>query len=236
MIKKAMILAAGFGKRILPLTLKCPKPLLKIGNETLLSNSLKFLELFGIKQAVINVHYLGAQIVDYINKKKFNLTIDIVEEKNQILDTGGGVLNAIQYFSNEPFLIINPDTIWNSYYLEELKLMEKAFFENKKSKCSLLVVNKKKSFDQSFKGDFNLENNLISRKNRDDLNYIYTGLQVIKPEVFSDLDARVFSINRIWDKLIETNELHGIESNIDFLHVSTLDIYKSLLEKNLNIK
>ena len=236
MIKKAMILAAGFGKRIYPLTLKHPKPLLKIGNETLLSNALKFLELFGIKQAVINVHYLEEQIVDYISRNKFDLTVTVVKEKDKILDTGGGVLNAIQHFSNLPFLIINPDTIWNLHYLKELKLMEKSFFENKKNKCSLLVVNKKKSFDQSFKGDFNLENNLISRKNRDDLNYIYTGLQVIKPEVFSDLDARVFSINRIWDKLIETNELHGIESNIDFLHVSTLDIYKSLLEKNLNIK
>ena len=236
MIKKAMILAAGFGKRIHPLTLKHPKPLLKIGKETLLSNTLKFLKLFGIKQVVINVHYLGEQIVDYISRNKFDLTVTIVKEKDKILDTGGGVLNAIQHFSNLPFLIINPDTIWNLHYLKELKLMEKSFFENKKNKCSLLVVNKKKSFDQSFKGDFNLENNLISRKNRDDLNYIYTGLQVIKPEVFSDLDARVFSINRIWDKLIETNELHGIESNIDFLHVSTLDIYKSLLEKNLNIK
>jgi len=236
MIKKAMILAAGFGKRILPLTLNCPKPLLKIGDETLLSSTLKFLELFGIKQVVVNVHYLEEQIIDYINKNKFNLTVHIVKEENKILDTGGGVLNAIQYFSNEPFLIINPDTIWSSDYLKELKLMEKIFFENKKSKCSILVVKKEKSFDQSFKGDFNLENNLISRKNRDDLNYIYTGLQIIKPEVFSDLDARVFSINRIWDKLIETNELHGIESNIDFLHVSTLDIYKSLLEKNLNIK
>ena len=236
MIKKAMILAAGFGKRINPLTLKSPKPLLKIGNETLLSNTLKFLELFGIKHVVVNVHYLGEQIVDYVNKNKFKLDINIVKEKDKILSTGGGVLNAIGYFLSDPFLIINPDTIWNSYYLKELKLMEKSFFENKKNKCSLLVVNKKKSFDQSFKGDFNLENNLISRKNRDDLNYIYTGLQVIKPEVFSDLDARVFSINRIWDKLIETNELHGIESNIDFLHVSTLDIYKSLLEKNLNIK
>ena len=236
MIKKAMILAAGFGKRIHPVTLKHPKPLLKIGKETLLSNTLKFLKLFGIKQAVINVHYLGEQIVDYISRNKFDLTVTVVKEKDKILDTGGGVLNAIQHFSNLPFLIINPDTIWNLHYLKELKLMEKSFFENKKNKCSLLVVNKKKSFDQSFKGDFNLENNLISRKNRDDLNYIYTGLQVIKPEVFSDLDARVFSINRIWDKLIETNELHGIESNIDFLHVSTLDIYKSLLEKNLNIK
>ena len=236
MIKKAMILAAGFGKRIHPLTLKHPKPLLKIGKETLLSNTLKFLKLFGIKQAVINVHYLEEQIVDYISRNKFDLTVTVVKEKDKILDTGGGVLNAIQHFSNLPFLIINPDTIWNLHYLKELKLMEKSFFENKKNKCSLLVVNKKKSFDQSFKGDFNLENNLISRKNRDDLNYIYTGLQIIKPEVFSDLDARVFSINRIWDKLIETNELHGIESNIDFLHVSTLDIYKSLLEKKLNIK
>ena len=236
MIKKAMILAAGFGKRIHPLTLKHPKPLLKIGKETLLSNTLKFLKLFGIKQAVINVHYLEEQIVDYISRNKFDLTVTVVKEKDKILDTGGGVLNAIQHFSNLPFLIINPDTIWNLHYLKELKLMEKSFFENKKNKCSLLVVNKKKSFDQSFKGDFNLENNIISKKNRDDLNYIYTGLQVIKPEVFSDLDARVFSINRIWDKLIETNELHGIESNIDFLHVSTLDIYKSLLEKNLNIK
>ena len=72
MIKKAMILAAGFGKRVRPLTNNCPKPLLKIGGETLLSNTLKFLEFSGIKQAVINVHYLGEQISDYINKKKFN--------------------------------------------------------------------------------------------------------------------------------------------------------------------
>ena len=231
MIKKAMILAAGFGKRIYPLTLKNPKPLLKIGNETLLSNALKFLELFGIKQAVINVHYLREQIVEYLDKSQFNLTINIVNEKDKILDTGGGVLNAIQHFSNEPFLIINPDTIWNSHYLEELKLMEKLFFENEKDKCSLLVVNKKKSFDQSFKGDFSLENNLINRKDKNNLNYIYTGLQIIKPEVFSSLCTKIFSINKIWDKLIESNELYGMESNIDFLHVSTLDIYKSLLEK-----
>ena len=231
MIKKAMILAAGFGKRIHPLTLKHPKPLLKIGNKTLLSNALKFLELLEIKQAVINVHYLGEQIVDYINRNQFNLTINIVKEKDKILNTGGGVLNAIQYFSNEPFLIINPDTIWNSHYLKALKSMEKSFFENKKSKCSLLVVNKKKSFDESFKGDFNLENYLINRKDKNKLNYIYTGMQIIKPEVFNGLNEEVFSLNRIWDKLIQSNELYGMESNINFLHVTTLDIYKRLLEK-----
>ena len=230
-----MILAAGFGKRVHPLTLKLPKPLLKIGNKTLLSNTLKFLELFGIQQVVINVHYLGEQIIDYINNNQFNLTINIVKEKDKILDTGGGVLNAIQHFSNEPFLIINPDTIWNSNYLKELKLMQKLFSENKK-KCSLLVVSKEKSFDKSFKGDFNLKNNLIKKNKGDDLKYIYTGLQIIKPEVFFDINEKIFSINRIWDQLIANNELYATESYINFLHVSTLDIYKSLLEKKLNIK
>ena len=206
MIKKAMILAAGFGKRINPLTLKNPKPLLRIGNETLLSNTLKFLETYEIKEVVINVHYLGEQIINYIKNKKFNLTINIVKEENKILDTGGGVLNAIQYFSDLPFLIINPDTIWSSNYLKEIKLMEKSFFENKKNKCTLLVVNKKKSFDQSFKGDFNLENNLISRKEGDNLDYIYTGLQIIEPAVFANINEKVFSINKIWDKLITSNK------------------------------
>ena len=114
---------------------------------------------------------------------------------------------------------------------KRIKINGKIFFENKKSKCSILIVKKEKSFDQSFKGDFNLENNLISRRDKNDLNYIYVGLQIIKPEVFSGLDLKVFSINKIWDHLIESNELYGMESNVDFLHVSTLDIYKSLLEK-----
>ena len=228
---KAMILSAGYGKRLHPLTLKQPKPLLKIGNETLLSNTLKFLEQFGIQQVVINVHYLEKQIVDYINKKKFNLDITVLKEKDKILDTGGGVLNAINHFLDDAFLIINPDTIWSVNYLKEIKLMEKLFFKNKKNKCSILVVNKSKSFDKSFKGDFNLKNNLIHRKKGDNFQYIYTGIQIIKPEVFLDLNLKVFSINKIWDRLIDREELSGLESKNDFLHVSNLDIYKDLFKK-----
>ena len=229
MIKKAFILAAGLGTRLRPLTLKSPKPLLKIKGKTLLSNTLKFLEEYGINQAVINAHHLSEQIVDYVNNNKFNLAIDIVKEKEKILDTGGGILNVIKYF-DESFVCINPDTIWNSTYLKELKQMEDKFFLSKK-KCSMLVVNKNKSFDKNLKGDFNLENNQIDRENKENLKYIYTGLQIINPEVFLNIKEKVFSINKIWDKLIENNELLGMESNIDFLHISTLDIYK-----NLNIK
>ena len=133
MIRKAMILAAGFGKRLNPLTLNCPKPLLKIGKETLLSNTINFLEKSDIKEVVINVHYLGNQIIEYLNKKKFNLNITIISEKEKILDTGGGIFNALKYF-NESFLCINPDTIWNINYVKELKKMESDFFLNKKKK------------------------------------------------------------------------------------------------------
>jgi len=231
-ITKAMVLCAGLGKRLHPLTFSNPKPLLKIGSNTLLSNTLNFLEQFGIKQIVINVHYLGDQIINYINKNKFNMATTVIHEKDNILDTGGGVLNALAHFSNEPFIVINPDTIWNSNYLEELSAMEKEFFINKKSRCFLLVVDKKKSFERSIKGDFNLKNNLINRKDKENLKYIYTGVQILTSNVFDNLDLKVFSINKIWDQLIQNSNLFAKESNVDFLHVSNLSIYKSLLEKH----
>ena len=229
---KAMILCAGYGKRLHPLTFRSPKPLLKIGDQTLLSNTLRFLENFGVKQAIINVHYLFDQIIEYINKNKFNIEIKIVNEEKKILDTGGGVLNAIDYFSNETFIIINPDTIWNLNYLKELENLNKNFSLDEECKCSMLVVNKKKSFDKSSKGDFSLKNNLINRNNKENLNYIYTGLQIVKPEIFLNSKAKVFSINKIWDDLIINKQLYGTESSINFLHVSTLRIYESLLKKN----
>jgi len=226
MIKKAMILAAGFGKRLNPLTLKYPKPLLKIGQETLLSNTINFLEKFEIEKVIINTHYLGDQIVEYINKKKFNLEIIILKEEKEILDTGGGILNSLKYF-NESFLCLNPDTIWNLNYINELKKMEIDFFSSKKN-CQLLVVDKMKSFDKNLKGDFNIKNGLASRIKSEHLKYIYTGLQIIHPNAFLNINEKVFSINKIWNKLIQNNQLYVYESNLDFLHISTLEIYKTL--------
>ena len=230
MIKKAMILAAGFGKRMHPLTLDCPKPLLKIHEGTLLSNTIKFLQKIGVEKIVINVHYLASQIIKYIDKKNFNVEIIIEEEKDNILDTGGGILNVLSHFLNEPFITINPDTLWNSDYLKEFKLMEKVFFSSKDNSCCMLVVSKEKSFDKSLKGDFNLEKNMINKKNN--LNYIYTGLQIIRPEVFLNSDEKIFSINKIWNTLIKNNKLCGIDSNINFLHINNVNVYKDLMDKN----
>ena len=231
---KAMILSAGYGKRLRPFTANCPKPLLKINQETLLSNTLKFLTKFGIKQVVVNVHYKSEMIIDYINKNKFDLDIKIINEEEKILDTGGGILNAIDNFSNESFLVINPDTLWNLNYIDELRAMEKNFFTYKQ-KCCLLVIDKSKSYDKNLKGDFNLKNSLINRSDKENLKYIYTGLQIIRSDIFSGLDSKIFSINKIWDKLIEKNELHGMASDTKFFHVSTAEIYSNLTKKNLNI-
>ena len=229
MIKKAMILAAGFGKRLHPLTLQHPKPLLKIGNETLLSNTIKLLTNLGIEEVIINLHYLSDQIINYINNNKFKIKIILINEKKKILDTGGGVLNAINYFSKSPFIIINPDTVWSTNYIKDIKKMESFFFSNNKIKCSLLIVDKEKSFDKSLKTDFTLKNNLIKRtKDKNDLKYIYTGLQIIKPETFLHIDKKIFSINKVWDELIKNEELYGIESSVNFMHISTLKIYQSL--------
>ena len=225
-----MVLSAGFGKRIYPLTLQKPKPLLEISNTTLLANTLKFLASHGIEKVVINVHYLADQIIDYIDKNNFNLEIIISNEKNKILDTGGGILHAIKNFSKDPFIVVNPDTIWNSNYLKELDLIEKLFEVNKNIKCSILVVNKEKSFDKSFKGDFSLESNKINKK-INCLDYIYTGLQVVQPNIFLNYKENIFSMNKIWNDLIINNELYGVESNIEFLHISTLKIYEEILKK-----
>ena len=225
MIKKAMILGAGFGKRLKPLTLNCPKPLLKIGNETLLSNTINFLQNFKIKEVVINIHYLGNQITEYIKKNKFEAKITIIDEKNKILDTGGGILNALNHF-DESFICINPDTVWNLNYIKELKVLEKNFLDKKK--CHLLIVNKSKSFDKNLKGDFDLTKNIITRKKKKEAKYIYTGLQIIDPKIFLNVDDEVFSINKIWNDLIKNKKLFAFESNINFFHASTLDIYNKL--------
>ena len=228
-IKYGMILAAGLGKRMQPLTLRTPKPLLEINNVTLLERAINLLTSHGVQEININVHYLPDQIQTFINKKKFQVKITISNEENLLLDTGGGVLKGTQNFGDNPFFVVNPDTVWSERYLEELKRLEAIYSHN--NNPSLLLVKKKLSIDSSFKGDFNLNNKKVSKD--DENQFIFTGLQITDRSVLINEKTEVFSMNKIWNKLIKEKKLQGLESNQKFYHLNTFDIYKKILSLNL---
>jgi len=223
-IKYGMILAAGLGKRMQPLTLKTPKPLLEINNCTLLERAINLLISHGVQEISINVHYLPEQIKSFINRKKFKVKITISNEENLLLDTGGGVLKGTQNFGDNPFFVINPDTIWSDKYSEEVKSLEKEYFKNKRP-C-LLLVRKELSLDNSFKGDFNLKNNLISKDEHNQ--FIFTGLQIMKNDNLAFLNKNIFSMNEVWTKLMSENNLGGLESNQKFYHLNTIEMFEKI--------
>ena len=221
MIKHGMILAAGLGKRMQPLTLKTPKPLLEINNISLLERAINLLINSGVEEISINVHHLPEQIEKFIREKKFKVEVNISKETDALLDTGGGILEATKHFNDNPFYVINPDTLWSDRYIDEVKRLEESYSKNKKP--TLLLVNKKLSFDDSFKGDFNLTNNQISKDEKND--FIFTGLQIINRSFLTSENSKVFSMNKIWNDLIVNKELYGIESNLKFYHLNTHEMY-----------
>ena len=228
-VKHAMILAAGLGTRMKPLTLDTPKPLIKVGSKNLLERSINLLESYGVEKIIINVHHLADQIEKFISNVKSNIRIGISNEKNLLLDTGGGVKEGTKIFDKNPFFVLNPDTLWLSNYLDEMKSLEKIFFESKKA--SLLLVNKKLSFDTSFKGDFNLKDNIVSKDIEN--NFIFTGLQLMDRNCFNIINKQVFSMNEVWDKLIYEKKLYGLESRQKFYHLNTENMYNKI--SNLDI-
>ena len=228
-IKYGMILAAGLGKRMQPLTLKTPKPLLEINNYTLLERAINLFINHGVQEISINVHYLPEQIKSFINRKKFKVKITISNEESLLLDTGGGVLKGTQNFGDNPFFVINPDTVWSKHYLAELKSLEAIYL--KYNKPTLLLVNKKLSIDPSFKGDFNLNNEKISKDSEN--KFIFTGLQIINRSVFKNEKSEVFSMNKVWNKLIKDKNLLGLESSQKFYHLNTSDMYRKIQSLNI---
>ena len=228
-IKTALILCAGFGKRLHPLTSKTPKPLLKIKNITLLERTLNIIKQLEIKDVKINTFHLENEIINFLSNYKSNINIDIIKDGKDILDTGGGIINLIKSSNEDDFIVFNPDTIWDQKYKDELEKMIEYYYSNKLNNL-LLVVNKNKSFDKRLKGDFELKNsNLVKYKEK---NYIYIGCQIINKKIFQNITEKSFSISKIWNTEIDKNNLNGFESKEDFIHVTDLEIYNKLLKIN----
>ena len=224
-VKTALILCAGYGKRLAPLTDNIPKPLLKVKNINLLDNTLKFVQSIGINKIKINTFYLSEQIKNFIENKNYPLNIDIINDGEKILDTGGGIYNLIKHSDEEDFVTLNPDTLWNSNYINTFNEMEKFYFKNK-AKNLLMLVNKDKSFDTRFKGDFSLNKNKLSKEIKND--FIYTGCQILNKKVFQKINSNIFSISEIWNDLIDNKELYGYESLNEFIHLTDIEIFKKL--------
>ena len=223
-IDTALILCAGFGRRLNPITLETPKPLLKINDLTMLDHCIKLVIDLDVKKILINTFYLKKNFYEFFKNHNYKVDIEVIEDGNVILDTGGGILNLINKSNDENFLVFNPDTIWNKKYIEEVNKMIDLYFE-KKFKNLLLLVNKELSFDKDIEGDFGLQNHLIDQKNKD---YIYTGCQILNRSIIKKEKIINFSISKVWYDLIKNNQLYGFESKINFYHATNLQIFKKL--------
>ncbi len=224
-INTALILCAGFGKRLNPITLNTPKPLLEIKDVSMLERSINLIEKLGIQKILINTFYLKDQFYEFLHNKNFNLDIKIIEDGEYILDTGGGIQNMIKDSNENDFLIFNPDTVWNNNYKNEILKMEEMYF-SKKIENILLLTNKKLSFDKKLKGDFSLKNNLINKEPEKE--FIYIGCQIINKRLFIKEKIENYSILEIWNNLLDQKKLFGYESQKDFYHLTDLDVFKKL--------
>ena len=224
-IKTALILCAGLGKRLNPLTLRTPKPLLELKNITMLESCINLIIKLGIEKIYLNTFHLGEQIFDFIKIKNFPINIQIVEDGKEILNTGGGILNMINRYQDNDYLIFNPDTLWNKNYINEINEMQNFYF-SKKLNNILLVTKKNLSFDKNLRGDFQLKDNLL--KKNDNKDYIYIGCQILNKNLFEKYNVKNFSILEIWNELLKKNELNGFESLNKFYHLTDLEIFKKL--------
>jgi MurNAc alpha-1-phosphate uridylyltransferase len=224
-INTALILCAGFGKRLNPLTLRTPKPLLKINNITLLENCINTVVKLGVKKIFLNTFHLNEEVNNFVKNKSFSVNVQIIQEREKILNTGGGILNMTEHCKDDDFLVLNPDTLWGEKYAPEIDKMQNFYFSNKMNNI-LLVVKKELSFDQNLSGDFELKKNLLDKKGPK--NFIYTGCQILNKNLFNGYKVKNFSITEIWESLLKKNHLCGFESFNKFYHLTNLEIFKKL--------
>jgi MurNAc alpha-1-phosphate uridylyltransferase len=215
----AMILAAGRGERMRPLSLQKPKPLLEIGGRAMLDHALDKLVATGIKRAVVNAFYLAEQIEEHCAKHR-DIEI-IISREDELLDTGGGIKNALRAF-DAPFFALNADLPWMDGAQQGLQRMKEVWDPAKMDALLLLMpTNKARGFEA--RGDFALEKD--GRVWRKDLPvprpYVWISAQILKPELFAKISDKVFSNNRIWDDAEARGKLFGITHIGSCYHVGT---------------
>ena len=225
-ITRAMIMAAGFGTRMRPLTNTIPKPLVKVQGRALIDHVMDRLVAAGVKTIVVNIHYMGDQIKAHVEKRK-DVEIIISDETDSILDSGGGIFKALPHFKGEPFFHANADTVWvegASHALERLK----AAWKPSEMDALMLLASTVTTVCYDGRGDFMMDaDGRLSRVPEGRISpFVWMSMEILHPRLFDGMQPGKFSINPLWDKAIAKGRLFGQRLDGVWMHIDRPEAVK----------
>jgi MurNAc alpha-1-phosphate uridylyltransferase len=221
--RTAMVLAAGLGERMRPLTDRLPKPLVRVSGKALLDHVLDRLAAAGIERAVVNVHYLANQIERHVAGRA-KPQIAISDERAALLGTGGGVVKALDKLGAEPFIHVNSDTIWIDGARPNLERLAEAF-DPATMDALLLLAPVANSIGYAGRGDFSMtaDGRLVRRGDNETAPFVYAGAALLRPALFADAPAGAFALTRLFDRAAAARRLYGLRLEGVWMHVGTPD-------------
>ena len=210
-VNTAMVMAAGLGTRMRPLTNNRPKPLVEVAGKTMIDHCLEKLVEVGVGTAVINVHYLPDMLEDHLRSSQLPLDIRISDERDLLMETGGGLTKALPLIDDDSFFCINSDNLWSDGSRKSLNRLAD-LWDDEAMDALLLVVAHEQAHNFSGAGDFNLDDQgrLSRRGAADHAPFIYTGIQLISKRLLRDSPDGPFSTNILWDRAIVEGRLFGL--------------------------
>jgi len=222
----AMVLAAGLGTRMRPLTDTLPKPLVKVAGQALIDHVLDRLAEAGVAKAVVNVHHMADQIEAHL-KGRTRPQIAISDERDLLLDTGGGIVKALPLLGTAPFFHMNSDTLWIEGVTPNLPRLAAQFTDA--MDILLLLASTTTSIGYEGRGDFVMapDGRLARRAEREVAPFVYAGAAMMRPSLFADAPQGKFSLNRMFDRAIEAGRLHGLRLEGTWMHVGTVEAIKA---------
>lgn len=231
MINTAMILGAGLGTRMRPLTTTVPKPLVLLQNRPLIDYAIDRLSAAGITKVVVNVHYLADLLEYHLEKRKFP-DILISDERRKLLDTGGGIIKALPILGSNPFIIHNSDTTWIEKEQNWIKALINAWNPDRMD-ILMILARRSQSIGYEGDGDFFIEKTgvLRRREKKSIAPFVFTGVSIAHPRIFLHAPQEPFSLNVLWDRAIEHNRLHGISVDGTWMHLGTPTALQAAEEK-----
>ena len=219
--RRAMVLAAGLGTRMHPLTERIPKPLVPVGGKPLLDHVLDRLAETGVELAVVNIHHFGEQIEMHLRPRR-RPKIVISDERQELLGTGGGVVRALPHLGTRPFFHLNSDTIWLEGPQPNLQRLAGAF-DRAQMDALLLLAPTATSIGYEGRGDFAMrpDGRLQKRGERDVVPFVYAGAAVLSPEMFAEAPPGPFGLTQLFDRAERAGRLHGLRLEGQWMHVGT---------------